>query len=60
MLKWSSKCAHLTDPPLFYRCCREFKHDSEAFVLVSPAGAVCYPGDRFADCLHDVGHHGAG
>lgn len=56
MLTWSSKCAHLTDPPYL----SEFGHDSEAFVLVSPAGAVRYPGDRFADCLHDVGHHGAG
>lgn len=29
-------------------------------VYPRPAGAVCYPGDRFTDCLHDVGHHCSG
>ena len=24
------------------------------------AGALCYPSDRFTDCLHDAGHHCSG
>lgn len=29
-------------------------------LLISPKGALCYPGDRFTDRLHDVGHHRSG
>lgn len=34
--------------------------DSNLFILVLPAGAFCYPGDRFTDRVHDVGHHCSG
>lgn len=33
---------------------------SEGLVLLFPTGALCHPGDRFTDRLHDVGHHSSG
>lgn len=29
-------------------------------LVISPVGAICHPGDRFTDRLHDVGHHCSG
>lgn len=45
--------------PLSHFSCAFTLH-FELFIFVSAVGAFRYPGDRFTDSLHDVGHHRSG